>query len=258
MKNSYYFQHDYHSRNDPKILMLRSKYGAEGYGVFWMLVEIMAESADPQISFKTLPAVSVALNMPPQIVQEIIDYCIDECKLFVTDGEVFTSLRITAHRKIREEFQQAGIRGADIRWKDHRLKKDRGAIRGGNREPNAKERIVKDSIYIYDFYAKTIKPGCKEDAIRNIDKVLKAGITKEDLIGRINAYKQSLVKNPTEARYYIQANNFFGEKARYKDFEPVKVVKYSPADLNCKACHGSGNLQNGEGNVIKCYCRKEI
>jgi hypothetical protein len=110
---------------------------------------------------------------------------------------------------------------------------------------------------IYDYYSKNIRTGAKEDAIKSIYKLLKTGFTQEDLLGRINAYKAYLDKNPTEPRYYIQANNFFGKAARYKDFEPIKVIEYRPVDPNCKLCKGQGNVVNGEGQVLICSCRKE-
>lgn len=108
---------------------------------------------------------------------------------------------------------------------------------------------------VYDYYAKTIKAGAGDDAIKNIDKLLKTGVSKEDLIGRIDAYKKQLIAKPTD--FIIQANNFFGEKARYKDFAPIKKVEYAPADPNCKACQGAGKLQTGEGIIIRCACVKE-
>ena len=45
-KDAYYFPHDCNARNDPKILALRSVFGAEGYGVYWMLIEIRREQPD--------------------------------------------------------------------------------------------------------------------------------------------------------------------------------------------------------------------
>ncbi|MCX5657818.1 MAG: hypothetical protein NTZ48_06305, partial [Candidatus Omnitrophica bacterium] len=125
--------------------------------------------------------------------------------------------------------------------------------------PNiSKDNISKDkgsADEIYDYYAKTIKAGAKEDAIKSISKLLKAKITKEDLLGRINAYKVQLIAKPTD--FIIQANNFFGEKARYKDFEPKKEAKFKPADKNCKLCKGTGFVYIPEisGNKI-CDCRK--
>jgi len=49
MKDAFYFQHDYNARNDEKVLELRSNYGVEGYGLFWMLLESMAETDDGKI-----------------------------------------------------------------------------------------------------------------------------------------------------------------------------------------------------------------
>jgi len=136
-------------------------------------------------------------------------------------------------------------------------------------EGPAKDNISKDNISIrqvanatpteiYDHYAKTIKAGAKEDAIKNITKLLKTGFTKADLVGRIDAYaKQLRETGKQDKQYYIQANNFFGEKARFKDYEPIKIVVWLPADPNCKACKGTGRLQTGEGQLQRCWCVKE-
>ena len=113
-----------------------------------------------------------------------------------------------------------------------------------------------DSLSIYDHYSKTIKPGAKEDAIKNIQGLLKTGVSKEDLLGRIDAYKAQLTKNPTEPRYYIQANNFFGQKARYRDFESIKKIEYKVANPNCKKCKGSGRYLIEATSELKiCECR---
>jgi len=120
-----------------------------------------------------------------------------------------------------------------------------------------KKRIIKENGVqeIYSYYSKIIKPGAKEDAIRNITKLLKT-LTKEDLMGRIDAYKQDLMKKGTEERYYIQANNFFGRAARYKDFEPIKKIEYKLADPNCKVCKGLGKVMIANTSEVKvCNCR---
>lgn len=109
---------------------------------------------------------------------------------------------------------------------------------------------------IYEYYSKTIKPGAKEDAVKNITKILKTGVNQEDLLGRIDAYKAFLLKNPTEPRFYIQANNFFGEKKRWQEFVPLKRVEYKPADPKCKVCKGQGViLIENTGETKVCQCR---
>ena len=38
-KETFYFSHDYNSRNDVKIKKLLSKHGLLGYGIFWAIIE---------------------------------------------------------------------------------------------------------------------------------------------------------------------------------------------------------------------------
>ena len=49
MKESFYFSHDYNARNDQKILMLRGKFGNEGYALFFYILETMAEESQGYI-----------------------------------------------------------------------------------------------------------------------------------------------------------------------------------------------------------------
>lgn len=122
------------------------------------------------------------------------------------------------------------------------------------KETNTKENIP---TQIYEYYSKTIRSGAKEDATRNIAKLLKNGETKESLMARITAYKEHLKKEgQADNRYFIQANNFFGRAARYKDFEP-KESKYQSVNPNCKLCNGTGFIfiEATSANAI-CNCRK--
>ena len=43
MKDAYYFSHDSNARNDPKIQALMSKWGYEGYGWWWAVLETLRE-----------------------------------------------------------------------------------------------------------------------------------------------------------------------------------------------------------------------
>ena len=42
-KDAYYFKHDAHARHDPKIRALINKYGLDGYGKFWVIIEMLRE-----------------------------------------------------------------------------------------------------------------------------------------------------------------------------------------------------------------------
>ena len=43
-KETFYFSHDYNARNDTKILYMRQELGMEGYGIYWYLIEALADS----------------------------------------------------------------------------------------------------------------------------------------------------------------------------------------------------------------------
>ena len=49
-KDAYYFSHDANARQDPKILEMISVYGIEGYGRYWILVEMLREQSDYTLS----------------------------------------------------------------------------------------------------------------------------------------------------------------------------------------------------------------
>lgn len=51
-KEAYYFSHDTNARNDPKILALRDNWGVEGYGIYWVLIEMLRESNDYKLPIK--------------------------------------------------------------------------------------------------------------------------------------------------------------------------------------------------------------
>jgi hypothetical protein len=194
-----------------------------------------------------------------------------------SDAEICDAARYNGKKMTKQDLKSAELideKGFINDWREHglrllkssrkRQKEYRKRLRNANVTvtpsiPSILSNLSNNNIppqEIYDYYAKTIKPGAKEDAIKNIAKLLKTGFTKEDLLGRIDAYRQQLNKDKTDIRYYIQANNFFGKAARYKDFEPIKKVEYKPADPNCKVCKGQGKYLIAATSEVKiCECR---
>ena len=46
MKDTYYFQHDCMTKQDEKIRILIRKFGMEGYGIFWSIIESLYINAN--------------------------------------------------------------------------------------------------------------------------------------------------------------------------------------------------------------------
>lgn len=118
MKDAYYFSHDTNARNDEKILCLRADYGMAGYGAFWILIEMMFENHDTQLSHKRVKGIAYSLNMEVELLTNIINSCV-EYGLFVSDGENFWSESLRKRKGTyinkREKKVEAGLKSAEAR-----------------------------------------------------------------------------------------------------------------------------------------------
>ena len=123
-KDAYFFSHDCNARNDPKILALRSVYGAEGYGVYFMLVEILREQPEYRLSVNKYIWNTLAMQMQVEAshLEQIITDC---CTEFAENG---STLLVNDISNLRREAAQK-------RWKNQPCKADDGG--GGASTSNA-------------------------------------------------------------------------------------------------------------------------
>lgn len=115
-KDKFWFTHDYNARNDDKILELRSEFGAEGYGVFWMIVETMADNENGGVKATLIGGLSHSYGVAKDRLLAIIDFCV-KIELFYNQDGFFFSRRMLSHKKERKLFADAGLKGAESRWK---------------------------------------------------------------------------------------------------------------------------------------------
>ncbi|MDR2970095.1 MAG: DUF4373 domain-containing protein [Tannerellaceae bacterium] len=115
-KETFYFSHDGNARNNEKILALRMKHGAEGYAVYFMILERLMESSD-YIHVKDYNVIAFDLRVSNSIVKEIIeDFGLFD---FTEDGKSFYSESF--NRRMRpldntgEQRRLAGLKSADKR-----------------------------------------------------------------------------------------------------------------------------------------------
>jgi len=121
MKKSYYFQHDFEAISDPKIQYILAKFGAEGYGLWWRIVEMLHQDEHNRLPLK--PYVFFALDgqlaLDNGVSKSFIDTCIEEVELLQTDGEYFWSERVLKNvgkmQDIKEKRSSAGKKSAEKR-----------------------------------------------------------------------------------------------------------------------------------------------
>lgn len=116
----YWFKHDANARRDQKILMMRSVYGAEGYGWWWMLVEMMREATGYKLKLTgkyALPMLADELGGDIKIIDEFITDCIEEFELLESDGEYFWSPSLLRRMAAYDEVVEQRRKAANARWK---------------------------------------------------------------------------------------------------------------------------------------------
>ena len=118
-KKAPFFSHDMNARHDPKISAMRGAYGSEGYGWFWMLVEMMAESDGYRLDCKSkysFNAYAMQLHSKPEDLQKFVSDCIDEFELFSSDGEFFWSNSLRNRMQYRDSVAEKRSEAARKRW----------------------------------------------------------------------------------------------------------------------------------------------
>lgn len=130
-KDAYFFSHDCNARNDPKILALRSVYGAEGYGVYFMLVEILREQPEYKLAVNKYIWSTLAMQMQMQAekLQEIITDCCTEFTdgekgepLLINDGKYLYSASLLRRMGKVEDVSRIRSAAARKRWENKACK----------------------------------------------------------------------------------------------------------------------------------------
>ena len=119
-KEAYYFSHDSNARHDPKITAMRGVYGSEGYGWWWMLVEMMREADEYKLDIKSkyaFNAYAMQLQCECNAIASFVHDCINEFNLFSSDGEHFWSDSLLRRMEIRDEKSKKARESANARWK---------------------------------------------------------------------------------------------------------------------------------------------
>ena len=147
--NANYFSHDSNARNDEKMLAVRMRLGAEGYGIYFMIIERMRDEAD-YTSIKDYNSLAFDFRVASDKVKSVVE----DFDLFTTteDGKRFYSESFIKRMELKDEKTKkrsdAGKIGMEHRWKNNNVTKtDNNVITmlGENITSKVKERKEKES-----------------------------------------------------------------------------------------------------------------
>jgi hypothetical protein len=144
MKNkSYYFSHDYNAANDTKVLFLRHQLGMEGYGIYWFIIERLAD-AGGKLPLELIPVLSMQMQSTDIKVKGVIM----QFDLFRIDEGEFWSERLNDHLGLRAKLSESGKNGAISRWKNGEV--NGGAIGEGNAKKRKEKEIKEKETKLYN------------------------------------------------------------------------------------------------------------
>ena len=114
MKDAYYFPHDYHARQDPKLQNVLRELGLAGLGAYWCLVEQLYEQGG-SLPLADLPArLAWELRCDHQLVERLLrDFDLFELDL---PGDRVTSAAVVERLRHRSERREKAQKKAQKRW----------------------------------------------------------------------------------------------------------------------------------------------
>ncbi len=235
-KDAYYFSHDSNARNDIKIKAMIAKYGYEGYGMYWAVVEMLRETKDYELPLEEYMflALQQEFNGCSTDVQQYINDCINTFKLFASDGESFWSESLKRRMGVmdekREQARQAGLASAEKRRKAKEKERpfnDRSTtvqqVKESKVNKSKVNKKIEKDIYggrrdVFDYYLSLdlIKhkkyTKAMDDAIKTAMK--NNGYTIDDCKTLLDRHKKA-VEATKGSEYPIRArplHEFFGQK----------------------------------------------
>lgn len=142
-----YFQHDYRSRLDKKLLKIRMKHGWSGIGIYWALTEMLHEgNGFIEMDIETI---AFELQCDEQIVKDIIEICFEYYESNVTCNRVIENLqfrREKASAKSKQATEAINKRWAEVRERNEYLKNTNGipSVYEPNTKPIRNHTIEKE------------------------------------------------------------------------------------------------------------------
>lgn len=118
---SFYFSHDYNASDDVKMLFMRQDLGFEGIGIYWYLIEKLAQS-NGKLPIKIIPILSQQMGVKIESIHNLIN----NYELFVINEDQFYSQRLLKTLEIsneqRKQLSDGGKKGMQNRWnKDKKI-----------------------------------------------------------------------------------------------------------------------------------------
>ena len=223
MKETFYFQHDYNARNDPKLQDVLIDLGVEGIGVFWCIIEQLYEQGG------TLPlhyckSIAFALHVDFCMVEHLVN----DYGLFKNDGQNMWSESVLNRLNRRKDISDKRKLAALARWRQN-LENQSQASTQTNDNPianNANEMQVQTTS--------NASAGHKEKEIKEKNNIKESNKEKHETAKRfVPPTLEEVNARITEMNYtfdaeafvaFYQSKNWMVGKSKMKDWRAAMVT----------------------------------
>lgn len=250
-KDAYFFPHFSNARHDRKVKRIIKELGVEGYGIYFMLLEVLREQTDLRYPLADIDLLADEFNTSEQKVRTVISnyklFDVDEC-------ENFFSMKLVFYLQPYFEKTERARAAANKRWENTKLQQKNANVYA-NALPehcdsiaNAMQGEVGDIVDIVEVVEdnkeeeliETLwllypnKKG-KADSIKKIPKLIKK-YSFEEIKRCIERYTKDCIVNKTEQQFMKHGSTFFN--SGYVDY----------LDENYEELKGGGSSGGKQGS----------
>jgi hypothetical protein len=111
-KDAYYFPHFSNARNDSKVIKLRRVLGIEGYGIYFMLLEVLREQTDFKLPISGIEDLAYEWHTSKEKLMSVIN----DYDMFEIDNNMFFSPKLLLYLQPYIEKSERARIAAQKRW----------------------------------------------------------------------------------------------------------------------------------------------
>lgn len=218
-KDAYYFPHDSNARQDQKILQMRSVYKSEGYGWYWILIEMLRDEENYELSIEgkyVWNAFAMQMDTNAEKAEAFIKDCISEFNLLQSDSKKIWSNSLKNRMLIKEEKSLKARASAKARWE-----KKPENIENTNDECESNANVLQTQ---YESNASKVK----ESKVNKSKSIIDAYTENENLKQAINDFilmRKQIKKPMTDRAVKLMLNDL--DKLTSCDETKISILNQS-------------------------------
>ena len=223
-KDAYYFPHFCNARHDRKIKRVIKELGVEGYGIYFMLLEVLREQTDFKFPLGDLDLLADEFRTSEQKVRTVVS----NYGLFdVDEQQNFFSMKLVFYIQPYIEATERARKAANIRWAKVKKLQDpdantyanalhedcegnADAMQGEEKKGEEKKEKEYNAHFEKCWKAYPVKKGKDKVTVKDKKELLKFSF--EEIQQAIN----NLIKEYPDKQFQMHGRRFF--KGEFKDY----------------------------------------